>query len=63
MLHLWTISLFWTGLRYDPYTNTNCYFDYTILIHRPYTLDIKVIILSFFYLPYVEFTHYRLTFD
>ena len=35
----------------------------TIPVHRPYALDIKVIVLSFSYLLYVEFTLYGLTID
>ena len=61
VLHSRTISLFWTGSHYNFYTDTNCYPNYTISVHRPYTLDIEVTVLSFSYSPHVEFTLYGLT--
>ena len=63
LLHSWTISLFWTGSCYNYYTDTDCYPSCTIPVHRPYTLDIEVTVLSFSYLPHVEFTLYGLTLD
>ena len=63
VLHSRTISLFWTGSHYDYYTDTNCYLNYTIPVHRPYALDIEVTVLFFSYLLCIEFTLYRLTLD
>ena len=63
VLRSWTISLFWTGSHYNYYTDTNCYPNCTIPVHRPYASDIEVTVLSFSNLPHVEFTLYELTLD
>ena len=63
LLCSWTASLFWTDSCYNHCADMDWYLDCTILVHRPYTLDIEVTVLSLSYLPHVEFTLYKLTLD